>query len=173
MQRGPFMLAQSSTSLVANNSVHGCFLLQLFNSVHDRVKVIFHPENNSVHGCFLLQLFNSVHDRVKVIFHPEFLKSTSPLIPLDYDEFVRGCHMGVFPSYYEPWGYTPGTPPPLPPFPSPLPRLSPKAFSVTLFFVDHKRRNWGPGFAGSHRHPLYVFGRKFSTIGKICIFILF
>ena len=22
-------------------------------------------------------------------------------------EFVRGCHMGVFPSYYEPWGYTP------------------------------------------------------------------
>ncbi len=22
-------------------------------------------------------------------------------------DFVRGCHMGVFPSYYEPWGYTP------------------------------------------------------------------
>ena len=20
---------------------------------------------------------------------------------------VRGCHLGVFPSYYEPWGYTP------------------------------------------------------------------
>jgi glycogen synthase len=26
---------------------------------------------------------------------------------LEYDEFVRGCHLGVFPSYYEPWGYTP------------------------------------------------------------------
>lgn len=26
---------------------------------------------------------------------------------VDYHEFVRGCHMGVFPSYYEPWGYTP------------------------------------------------------------------
>jgi glycogen(starch) synthase len=26
---------------------------------------------------------------------------------LDYDQFVRGCHMGIFPSYYEPWGYTP------------------------------------------------------------------
>ena len=24
-----------------------------------------------------------------------------------FAEFVRGCHMGVFPSYYEPWGYTP------------------------------------------------------------------
>lgn len=27
---------------------------------------------------------------------------------MDYGEFVRGCHLGVFPSYYEPWGYTPG-----------------------------------------------------------------
>lgn len=53
------------------------------------------------------QLFNNSSDRVKVIFHPEFLSSTSPLLPLDYDEFVRGCHLGVFPSYYEPWGYTP------------------------------------------------------------------
>ncbi|XP_015281009.1 PREDICTED: glycogen [starch] synthase, liver-like, partial [Gekko japonicus] len=42
-----------------------------------------------------------------VILHPEFLSSTSPLLPMDYEEFVRGCHLGVFPSYYEPWGYTP------------------------------------------------------------------
>lgn len=54
------------------------------------------------------QLFNQDHDRVKVIFHPEFLSSSSPLIGLDYEDFVRGCHIGVFPSYYEPWGYTPG-----------------------------------------------------------------
>lgn len=26
---------------------------------------------------------------------------------MDYEDFVRGCHLGVFPSYYEPWGYTP------------------------------------------------------------------
>lgn len=53
------------------------------------------------------QLFNNRYDRVKVIFHPEFLSSTSPLFPISYDDFVRGCHLGVFPSYYEPWGYTP------------------------------------------------------------------
>ncbi|XP_029969292.1 glycogen [starch] synthase, liver isoform X2 [Salarias fasciatus] len=53
-------------------------------------------------------LFNSRNDRVKVIFHPEFLSSTSPLLPMDYEDFVRGCNLGVFPSYYEPWGYTPG-----------------------------------------------------------------
>lgn len=53
-------------------------------------------------------LFNGRNDRVKIVFHPEFLSSTSPLLPMDYAEFVRGCHLGVFPSYYEPWGYTPG-----------------------------------------------------------------
>ncbi|KAJ3028146.1 glycogen synthase isoform 1 [Rhizophlyctis rosea] len=54
-----------------------------------------------------VKLFNSGQDRVKVIFHPEFLNSNNPLLGMDYEEFVRGCHLGVFPSYYEPWGYTP------------------------------------------------------------------
>jgi glycogen(starch) synthase len=26
---------------------------------------------------------------------------------MEYGQFVRGCHLGIFPSYYEPWGYTP------------------------------------------------------------------
>jgi glycogen(starch) synthase len=52
-------------------------------------------------------LVNSADDPVKMIFHPEFLSATSPLISLDYTDFVRGCHLGIFPSYYEPWGYTP------------------------------------------------------------------
>jgi glycogen(starch) synthase len=52
-------------------------------------------------------LINDRADPVKVVFHPQFLSSTSPLISLDYGQFVRGCHVGVFPSYYEPWGYTP------------------------------------------------------------------
>jgi glycogen(starch) synthase len=52
-------------------------------------------------------LFNSPDDPVKMIYHPEFLTATSPVLSLDYEQFVRGCHMGIFPSYYEPWGYTP------------------------------------------------------------------
>ena len=52
-------------------------------------------------------LLNHQDDRVKVIFHPDFISPTSPLFGLEYDDFVRGNHMGVFPSYYEPWGYTP------------------------------------------------------------------
>ncbi|CAO1415153.1 unnamed protein product [Diamesa serratosioi] len=62
------------------------------------------PVLNSVRRC---NLFNTMNDRVKIVFHPEFLNSTNPLFGLEYDEFVRGCHLGVFPSYYEPWGYTP------------------------------------------------------------------
>ncbi|HZZ45237.1 MAG TPA: glycosyltransferase [Tepidisphaeraceae bacterium] len=52
-------------------------------------------------------LFNAADDPVKIVFHPQFVSATGPLINLDYEQFVRGCHMGIFPSYYEPWGYTP------------------------------------------------------------------
>lgn len=52
-------------------------------------------------------LLNGPDDPVKVVFHPEFVTATSPTISLDYEQFVRGCHVGIFPSYYEPWGYTP------------------------------------------------------------------
>lgn len=52
-------------------------------------------------------LLNWPDDPVKVVFHPQFITSTSPILGLEYDQFVRGCNLGVFPSYYEPWGYTP------------------------------------------------------------------
>jgi len=74
--------------------------------------VVTHDMNNDGDDFILQQLrdnglHNNPDDPVKVVFHPEFLSSTSPLIGLDYEQFVRGCHLGVFPSYYEPWGYTP------------------------------------------------------------------
>ena len=52
-------------------------------------------------------LVNKVADKVKVVYMPEFLDSNSPLFPICYEDFISGCHVGVFPSYYEPWGYTP------------------------------------------------------------------
>ena len=53
------------------------------------------------------ELLNHKHDRVKMVYHPDFVSPSSPLLGMEYGQFVRGCHMGVFPSYYEPWGYTP------------------------------------------------------------------
>lgn len=57
--------------------------------------------------CRKANLVNNERDRVKIVYHPDFISSTNPLFGLDYGQFVRGCHLGVFPSYYEPWGYTP------------------------------------------------------------------
>ena len=52
-------------------------------------------------------LINNVDDRVKIVYHPDFINTTNPLFGMEYDQFVRGCHLGIFPSLYEPWGYTP------------------------------------------------------------------
>jgi glycogen synthase len=52
-------------------------------------------------------LVNNRHDKVKVVYHPDFIATSNPLFKMDYTQFVRGCHLGIFPSMYEPWGYTP------------------------------------------------------------------
>ncbi|MEM6641837.1 MAG: glycosyltransferase [Bacteroidota bacterium] len=53
------------------------------------------------------KMVNDPSDKVKIVYHPDFINPTNPLFGIDYTEFVRGCHLGIFPSYYEPWGYTP------------------------------------------------------------------
>lgn len=52
-------------------------------------------------------LFNQPDNPVKVVYHPDFVTTNDPLFGMDYDQFVRGCHLGIFPSAYEPWGYAP------------------------------------------------------------------
>ncbi len=53
------------------------------------------------------KLLNNPDDPVKIVYHPDFINTSNPLFGMDYNQFVRGCHLGIFPSYYEPWGYTP------------------------------------------------------------------
>jgi glycogen(starch) synthase len=52
-------------------------------------------------------LLNREEDKVKVVFYPQYLTGADNLLDLDYNEAIMGAHLGVFPSYYEPWGYTP------------------------------------------------------------------
>lgn len=70
------------------------------NLVNDQSDDILHFLRTS-------NMINNAHDRVKIVYHPDFVSVTNPLFAMDYGQFVRGCHLGVFPSYYEPWGYTP------------------------------------------------------------------
>ncbi|MEK6854131.1 MAG: glycosyltransferase, partial [Nanoarchaeota archaeon] len=57
--------------------------------------------------CRAAGLNNSAEDRVKVIFYPIYLTGADGLLDLNYYESMQGSHLGVFPSFYEPWGYTP------------------------------------------------------------------
>ncbi len=52
-------------------------------------------------------LDNSSSQKVKVILYPCYLDGDDSLINLPYYEAIAGTHLTVFPSYYEPWGYTP------------------------------------------------------------------
>lgn len=52
-------------------------------------------------------LSNKKTDKVKVVFYPIYLTGHDGLLDLDYHESIEACHLGIFPSLYEPWGYTP------------------------------------------------------------------
>ena len=53
------------------------------------------------------ELMNREEDKVKVIFYPAPVSLADSLLSMKYSYVVSGMHLGVFPSLYEPWGYTP------------------------------------------------------------------
>jgi len=57
--------------------------------------------------CNRLGLTNQPTGKVQVIFNPAYLNGHDGLFNMSYYEALMGCDLGVFPSYYEPWGYTP------------------------------------------------------------------
>ena len=73
-------------------------------STHD-----LHDEDTDEILCSLKknELVNKKEDRVKVIYYPIYLTGADGLMDTSYYESMIGSHLGVFPSYYEPWGYTP------------------------------------------------------------------
>jgi len=50
---------------------------------------------------------NTGDDRVKILFVPCYLDGNDGIFNLDYYDLLPGFDLTVFPSYYEPWGYTP------------------------------------------------------------------
>ena len=69
----------------------------LYDRVHD-------PVLNKVKD---VNLNNSVEDKVKVIFIPVYLNGKDGIFNMDYYQLLNGFDLTIFPSYYEPWGYTP------------------------------------------------------------------
>lgn len=54
-----------------------------------------------------LDMHNRLDDKVKVIFIPCYLTGDDGIVDMPYYDVVLGNDLCVYPSYYEPWGYTP------------------------------------------------------------------
>ncbi len=76
------------------------------------VPCITHWLHNMSHDNVLSMLkyydmHNRHEDRVKVIFLPCYLDGKDGIVNMTYYDVVLGNDLCVYPSYYEPWGYTP------------------------------------------------------------------
>ena len=76
------------------------------------VPLVTHWLHNMGHDNVLNMLkyydmHNSHEDHVKVIFLPCYLDGKDGILNLTYYDVVLGNDLCIYPSYYEPWGYTP------------------------------------------------------------------
>ena len=69
---------------------------------------LYEPEQDQILSAIKKnQLTNSAKSRIKVIFVPAYLDNQDGIFNKSYYDLLLGCDLSVFPSYYEPWGYTP------------------------------------------------------------------
>ncbi len=69
---------------------------------------LFDPEHDPILRAIRENdLKNSPSDNVKIMFIPSYLDGNDGIINLNYFDFLIGFDISIFPSYYEPWGYTP------------------------------------------------------------------
>ena len=76
------------------------------------VPMITHWLHNMSHDNVLsmmkyYDMHNRTEDNVKVIFLPCYLDGSDGIVNMTYYDVVLGNDLCVYPSYYEPWGYTP------------------------------------------------------------------
>lgn len=63
--------------------------------------------DNIINQMKYLNIHNQKEDKVKIIFVPSYLKGDDGIFDMTYYDLLIGLELTVFPSYYEPWGYTP------------------------------------------------------------------
>ena len=69
---------------------------------------VFEYENDAILNTLRNSgLQNDANDKVKVMFVPAYLNGNDGIFNMTYSEFLAAFDFSVFPSYYEPWGYTP------------------------------------------------------------------
>jgi glycogen phosphorylase/synthase len=83
---------------------HGASAGRPLRCTHDLVDEPNDPITNQLNA---LGFDNHPGARVHVVHVPIYLDGTDPLIRHKYWDLLPGADLGVFPSFYEPWGYTP------------------------------------------------------------------
>ena len=63
--------------------------------------------DNVLNMMKFFDMHNRHEDKVKVIFLPCYLDGNDGILNLNYYDVVLGNDLCIYPSYYEPWGYTP------------------------------------------------------------------
>ena len=79
---------------------------RLFNPVitHN----LYNPDSDPVYNRInALGFHNELQDMVTVIDVPSYLNGNDGIFDMTYYDLLAGLDAAVFPSYYEPWGYTP------------------------------------------------------------------
>lgn len=84
--------------------VHGGSAGPPLRCTHDLVDEANDPITNQLNA---LGFDNQPGARAHVVHVPIYLDGTDPLIRHKYWDLLPGADLGVFPSFYEPWGYTP------------------------------------------------------------------
>jgi phosphorylase/glycogen(starch) synthase len=79
---------------------------------HCEVCVLTHNLHYQEHDAILGRITSaglkpSTENKVKVIFVPSYLNGDDGIFNMTYYELLIGYDLTIFPSYYEPWGYTP------------------------------------------------------------------
>ncbi|MCW1303754.1 MAG: glycogen/starch synthase [Candidatus Parvarchaeota archaeon] len=69
--------------------------------------LLTYPNDQILNLLTSLGLVNSQFNRVKVIFYPTYLRPGDGLLHMEYWKVISAFDLGIFPSRYEPWGYTP------------------------------------------------------------------
>lgn len=64
-------------------------------------------EDNVMNKCAQLGLWNNPEQKVTLIFMPCYLTGNDGILDISYYDLVLANDLAVYPSYYEPWGYTP------------------------------------------------------------------
>ena len=105
---------KKASELDLDDLLHDPSLRSLSNSFHETGERpplcafdLNYEDDNIISYLKQKGLNNSEDDRVKVVFYPTYLSVGDKLLSMDYNDAIVASSAGIFPSYYEPWGYTP------------------------------------------------------------------